>query len=250
MNARRPILSALAVVLGVLVLGSAPALAASPPVLGETSVLEVSGDSATLQAEVNPEGAETAYRFEYGTSEAYGQSAPSPEGQTGAGSAHADGAGSASRVCSRAPPITSVSSPAARAGRCGGWMRRSPRSAPARSGCRTAASGKWSRRPTSTARGSNSSLMKQNGEGLTQAAANGDALAYETASPTELEPVGFANTEEELATAWRRRLADARSVASAQRKSGPRPRAWTRDPSLLERSLAGGGAVGGRAHAV
>ena len=80
MNARRPILSVLAVVLGVLVCGSASALAAAPPMLGETSVLEVNGDSATLQAEINPEGSETAYRFEYGPSEAYGQSAPLPEG--------------------------------------------------------------------------------------------------------------------------------------------------------------------------
>jgi hypothetical protein len=53
------------------------ALAAeTPKVLGE-SPLTVEGGAATLQAEINPGGAETAYRFEYGTSEAYGQSSES-----------------------------------------------------------------------------------------------------------------------------------------------------------------------------
>jgi hypothetical protein len=67
------------------------ALAAAPLIEGE-SVLNVSGDSATLQAQVNPEGAGTTYRFEYDTSAydspaAHGQSSPSPEGSAGEGSA-------------------------------------------------------------------------------------------------------------------------------------------------------------------
>jgi hypothetical protein len=66
------------------------ALAAAPVIEGE-SVLNVSGDSATLQAQVNPEGAGTTYRFEYDTSEynspaIHGQSSPSPEGFAGEGS--------------------------------------------------------------------------------------------------------------------------------------------------------------------
>jgi hypothetical protein len=66
------------------------ALAAAPVIEGE-SVLNVSGDSATLQAQVNPEGASATYRFEYDTSEydssaAHGQSSPFPEGSAGEGS--------------------------------------------------------------------------------------------------------------------------------------------------------------------
>jgi hypothetical protein len=45
----------------------------APMVEGE-SASEVSADSASLRAQINPEGAGTTYRFEYGTSEAYGQS--------------------------------------------------------------------------------------------------------------------------------------------------------------------------------
>jgi hypothetical protein len=88
MSARRSVstgLASLCVVAGAWLSVSAQALAASAPVLGEESALNVSGDSATLQAEVNPEGSATTYRFEYGTSEAYGLSAPTPEGIAGAG---------------------------------------------------------------------------------------------------------------------------------------------------------------------
>ncbi|HEY5194569.1 MAG TPA: hypothetical protein VIJ39_11950 [Solirubrobacteraceae bacterium] len=67
---------------------SAPAaLAVTPPVVEEESVLDVAGTSATLQATVDPEGTETTYRFEYGTSEAYGSQIPVPDGLVGAGSA-------------------------------------------------------------------------------------------------------------------------------------------------------------------
>jgi hypothetical protein len=74
------------------VLGAALALACVPasalavaPVLGEESVENVASDNATLLAQVNPEGAETTYRFEYGTSESYGESIPVPDGVVGAG---------------------------------------------------------------------------------------------------------------------------------------------------------------------
>lgn len=63
---------------------------AAAPVIGEQSALEVSGTGATLQAQVDPEGSETSYRFEYDTSEyvspaAHGQSAPSREGTVAGG---------------------------------------------------------------------------------------------------------------------------------------------------------------------
>ena len=58
-----------------------PALAA--PVIDEESTTAVSQTAATLQAEVNPNGADTRYRFEYGPTTAYGKSAPLPDKDIG-----------------------------------------------------------------------------------------------------------------------------------------------------------------------
>ena len=55
------------------------------PVLGEESASNVAASSATLEARVNPEGSDTTYRFEYGTSTMYGESIPSPDGDAGPG---------------------------------------------------------------------------------------------------------------------------------------------------------------------
>ncbi len=72
-------------------LGSVAIAQAAAPVIGEESVVNVAATSATLQAQVNPEGSETTYRFEYDTSEygsnaSHGVSAPSPQASAGAGS--------------------------------------------------------------------------------------------------------------------------------------------------------------------
>jgi hypothetical protein len=48
----------------------------APPAVESESVANVSGDSADLNAEVNPGGGETTYHFEYGTTSSYGQSTP------------------------------------------------------------------------------------------------------------------------------------------------------------------------------
>jgi hypothetical protein len=77
---------------GVLLSAPASALAAAPEVV-EESVSNVTTTSATLRAEVNPNGASTRYRFEYATSEVAllagdGEVLPasqSPEGEVGAG---------------------------------------------------------------------------------------------------------------------------------------------------------------------
>ncbi len=62
------------------------ASAITPPAIEETSVLDVAATSATFQAKIDPQGNETTYRFEYGTSEAYGASIPAPDGIVGEGS--------------------------------------------------------------------------------------------------------------------------------------------------------------------
>jgi hypothetical protein len=80
------VVSSCLIVVGVLF--SAPvALAVTSPVVEEVSVLNVAGTSATFQAKIDPEGSETTYRFEYGTSAAYGSKIPIPDGIVGSGSA-------------------------------------------------------------------------------------------------------------------------------------------------------------------
>ncbi|HEX4188938.1 MAG TPA: NHL repeat-containing protein [Solirubrobacteraceae bacterium] len=56
----------------------------APKLEGETAA-EVGTSTAKLGAVVNPGGVNASYRFEYGTTTAYGASVPSPEGDTGAG---------------------------------------------------------------------------------------------------------------------------------------------------------------------
>jgi len=59
----------------------------APAVSVETeSVSEVTGDSARLEASLNPHGLASEYHFEYGTSSAYGASVPVPDGLVAAGS--------------------------------------------------------------------------------------------------------------------------------------------------------------------
>jgi hypothetical protein len=55
------------------------------PVLGRELAVEVSTSEAKLGALVNPGGIETSYRFEFGTTTAYGQTTPFPEGNVGQG---------------------------------------------------------------------------------------------------------------------------------------------------------------------
>ncbi len=58
-----------------------------PPVSIEASFAsQVNATSARLGAQLNPHGVKSEYRFEYGLTTAYGQSAPIPDGSTGAGS--------------------------------------------------------------------------------------------------------------------------------------------------------------------
>ncbi len=61
------------------------ALAASSPSVDEVYTSGVGAEAATLNAEIDPHGAETTYRLEYGTTTAYGESAPAEEVSVGSG---------------------------------------------------------------------------------------------------------------------------------------------------------------------
>jgi Fibronectin type III domain len=50
----------------------------TPPAVGGESARFVNGTSAVIEAEVNPQGGETTYEVQYGTSNSYGQSVPGP----------------------------------------------------------------------------------------------------------------------------------------------------------------------------
>ena len=60
------------------------ALAVEAPVVEDESVANVSATAATLQATANPHASPATYRFEYGTSSAYGSVAPQTEGEIAA----------------------------------------------------------------------------------------------------------------------------------------------------------------------
>jgi hypothetical protein len=61
------------------------------PTINASSTTNVTADSADLHAQIDPHGFATTYRFEYGTTSAYDQSAPVPDGEIGEelGIAHA-----------------------------------------------------------------------------------------------------------------------------------------------------------------
>ncbi len=56
------------------------------PLIDNAAAINVTGKSADLTAKINPRGFDTTYRFEYGTSTAYGTSVPIPDGDIGSGS--------------------------------------------------------------------------------------------------------------------------------------------------------------------
>jgi DNA-binding beta-propeller fold protein YncE len=58
----------------------------APPVIDSTSFTGVALTRAILNGQVNPEGSDTTFHFEYGTTTAYGTSAPVPDGDLGGGS--------------------------------------------------------------------------------------------------------------------------------------------------------------------
>ncbi len=69
-------LVSLCLTVGMLLLGSAVALAAGAPVIEGESFSDVGSSSVTLNAQIDPDGASTSYYYEYGPSEAYGSRTP------------------------------------------------------------------------------------------------------------------------------------------------------------------------------
>ncbi len=62
-------------------------LTSAPPLVISTTASAVAEGAATLQASIDPQGEETTYHFEYGTSTSYGTSVPIPDASAGLGNA-------------------------------------------------------------------------------------------------------------------------------------------------------------------
>jgi hypothetical protein len=59
-----------------------------PAQIADVSATDATSASVTLHAQINPLGNDTTYRFEYGTSTAYGASIPAPDADIGAGTGY------------------------------------------------------------------------------------------------------------------------------------------------------------------
>jgi hypothetical protein len=180
---------------------AAPAFAQAPPAIEEESVLDVSAGSATLSARIDAHELETEYRFEYGPTSSYGQTAPvpaasvAPEFAGGEVSAHVQGLLAHTTYHFRVVVSNSLGTVD---GNDQTFQTQSTTGGSALPDGR-----QWEMVSPAQKRGALIFAIGQGSEGqvdMIQAAADGGALAYLTSAPTEANPKGYALTEELLST--------------------------------------------------
>jgi hypothetical protein len=199
MVARRSIVAAVAslcALCALAALGAPAALAVEPPVIEDESVLDAAGTSATLQATINPKGSETTYRFEYGTSEAYGAQAPIPDGFVGANSA---GVTVSAEMQGLAPATTyhyRVVAVVAARGESVSSADHTFTTQPSGSELALLDGRQWELVSPSNKHGA--TILPIGEVGVIQAAADGHAISYYANAPTELEPGGYSNAVQAL----------------------------------------------------
>jgi hypothetical protein len=165
------------------------AQAATPPTVEEASAIDVAGTSATLQATIDPQGAETTYRFEYGTSTAYGSSAPTPDGIVGDGTAgltvnaHVQGLEANTTYHYRVVALVAERGEAV-TGSDGTFTTE-----PAGSEFALPDGRQWELVSPPNKHGAEINPLSR--EGATQVAEDGSAITYVTNVPTELNPQGY-----------------------------------------------------------
>jgi hypothetical protein len=180
-----------------LLLSSGAALAATAPVVVEESASNIASSSATLVGQVNPEGTETTYRFEYGTSEAYDASVPVPDGSAGAGT----GAAPVQAHTQTLQPHTTYHFRLV-ATNAGGTVDGADQTFTTQAGGGALAlpdSRQWEMVSPPLKNGGRI-LPIQEGGGAVQAAEDGGAFTYLTTTPVEANPAGNANETQLLAT--------------------------------------------------
>jgi hypothetical protein len=192
MIARRLLLTTVVSLLslvGGLSLWAPAALAVTPPVVEDEFVSNVAATSATLHAKIDPEGSETTYRFEYGTSAAYGSSIPVPDGIVGSGttgvavSAHPQGLSPyttyhyrvVTLVASRSETVPGADGTFTTQRSGGGFALPDGR--------------QWELVSPPNKHGALIASLKN--VGPLQAAADGSGIAYQVNVPTEAEPAGY-----------------------------------------------------------
>jgi hypothetical protein len=168
----------------------------APTIESEGLAGAVSSDRASLTAQVNPRGAPTEYRFEYGTSASYGSSAPVPDASIGSGyDVHAVGvelqgltAGTTYhfRVVAHNANGTVVGADQTFTTETAGGPLVLPDGR------------QWEMVSPPEKQGTQLEPIGENG--VIQASAGGDALTYFAASPTEPQPQGDTNFVQVLST--------------------------------------------------
>lgn len=179
------------------------------PTVEEESVSDVTSESATLEAEVNPAGGATSYYFQYGVTSAYGSDVPAAPGDSiGSGevpvevSQHVQGLAPGTEYHYRVVAVSQIS------------VEVSP--------------GKFETQPF-TSYGEDQTFTTQSGAGpglidgrgwefvsppdkhgaqiqpifegwVIQSSLSGDALTYVATAPTEAQPQGFSNVVQVLST--------------------------------------------------
>jgi hypothetical protein len=168
---------------------------ASAPLVEESSVGDVASSSATFSAKIDPQGSETTYRFEYGTSEAYGSSVPVPDGIVGSGpsgvtvSAHAQGLEPNTIYHYRVLAIVASKSETIPGSDETFTTQRS-----GSSGLQLPDGRQWELVTPPDKHGAKIQSLRE--EGPIEAAEDGSGIAYSTSVPTEAEPPGYAQMGE------------------------------------------------------
>jgi DNA-binding beta-propeller fold protein YncE len=159
------------------------------------SVSDVAASSATLEAQINPLGSATAYRFEYGPSTSYGASVPVPAAEIGSGSvgvpvlAHLQRLAAATLYHFR---VVASNALGTSAGPDETLLTQSIGLPSALPDAR-----QWEMvTPPNKQTAAVEAISEQSG--LIVAAANGDALAYTTTAPDEPDPQGALDETQEL----------------------------------------------------
>ncbi len=172
-------------------IGTGSAFAAAPSV-EEEFAQGVSSTSATLHAKINPGGSDTTYRFEYGTSQAYGSRIPVPDQALGFGK---EGVSVASHVQGLEPSTTYhyrvvAINPEGEEGGADQTFTTQPAV-----GTPVSANGRqWELVSPPTKHGALVEPITYSGSPV-QAAADGDAMSFATDGPTEKTPEGSRSPE-------------------------------------------------------
>jgi hypothetical protein len=159
-----------------------------PALINGESATQITPESARLEADIDPFGVETHYRFDYGPDTSYGHSAPEPEGSTGP----SEGSASHSVIVEQLEPGRTYHYRVVTHSDAFGTAFGPDRtfSTPARAGALALADGRaWELVSPPNKNGAVLEAMSEEG-GLIEASESGDGLAYIALEPAGAEAQG------------------------------------------------------------